>query len=296
VVLNGVMIGLSRQEAQRRLDAVFEFAELRDFVDLKLKNYSSGMMVRLAFSVMIQSDADVLLIDEVLAVGDAAFQQKCADVFHEMRDAGRTVVLVTHDMASVQRYCHRAMLLHDGELRFIGDPEEVAKRYYRLNFAGWDGDRRSPSAAVPDVHARVVDAWLEDEGGERITNVEHGTPIRFGIVFEAIQELEQPVFGFHCANANGVHVFGFNRSLEVDEGEPDRVEAGRRVRISGTIENRLAPGRYVISCLISRRRAPGDAALQLVKPLDFVVFGSAQPGLVSVPVEAEAVAETEEEL
>ena len=86
VVLNGVMMGLSRREARRRLDAVLDFAELEEFVDLKLKNYSSGMLVRLAFSVMIQAEADILLIDEVLAVGDAAFQQKCRDVFAEMRD------------------------------------------------------------------------------------------------------------------------------------------------------------------------------------------------------------------
>src|SRR3954464_4336994 len=97
VVLNGVMMGLPRREAQRRLDAVLDFAELRDFVDLKLKNYSSGMMVRLAFSVMIQAEADVLLVDEVLAVGDAAFQEKCAAVFEDMRRSDRTIVLVTHD-------------------------------------------------------------------------------------------------------------------------------------------------------------------------------------------------------
>ena len=89
MVLNGVMMGLSQREAARRLDSVIDFAELHDFVDLKLKNYSSGMLVRLAFSVMLEAKADILLIDEVLAVGDASFQQKCADAFHEMRDEGR---------------------------------------------------------------------------------------------------------------------------------------------------------------------------------------------------------------
>ena len=116
------MMGLSQREARRRLDAVLEFAELEEFVDLKLKNYSSGMLVRLAFSVMIQAEADILLIDEVLAVGDAAFQQKCRDVFAEMKDGGRTLVLVTHDMTAVQRYCHRAMLLDEGELRLHRRP------------------------------------------------------------------------------------------------------------------------------------------------------------------------------
>ena len=102
VVLNGVLMGLSRREAQRRLGAVIDFAELHEFADLKLKNYSSGMMVRLAFAVMVQAEADIMLIDEVLAVGDAAFAQKCMDVFHERRRAGKTIVLVTHDMATVQ--------------------------------------------------------------------------------------------------------------------------------------------------------------------------------------------------
>ena len=117
VILNGIMLGLTPREARRRYDEVIEFAELREFEDLKLKNYSSGMHVRLAFSVMIQVDADVLLIDEVLAVGDAAFQQKCFDEFNRLRDEGRTIVLVTHDMASVQRFCHRAMLLERGRRR-----------------------------------------------------------------------------------------------------------------------------------------------------------------------------------
>src|SRR5512132_228035 len=131
VVLNGVMMGLSRREAQRSLDAVLDFAELGDFVDLKLKNYSSGMLVRLSFSVMVQSDAEVLLIDEVLAVGDAGFQRKCADTFREMRSTDRTIVLVTHDMTAIESYCDRAMLLHDGEQRYIGAPQEVGRRYYR---------------------------------------------------------------------------------------------------------------------------------------------------------------------
>jgi len=116
VVLNAVMMGLSPKEARERFDAVMAFAELEDFLDMKLKNYSSGMQVRLAFSVMVQVDADVLLIDEVLAVGDAAFQQKCFDVFYRLRDEGRTIVLVTHQMPIVEQFSHRALLLNDGKI------------------------------------------------------------------------------------------------------------------------------------------------------------------------------------
>ena len=177
VVINGVMMGLSQREARGKLDAVLEFAELEDFADLKLKNYSSGMLVRLAFSLMIQSNAEILLIDEVLAVGDAAFQQKCHEVFREISDRNRTVVLVTHDMSSVQAHCHRAMLLEDGKVQFIGEPEEAARQYLVANF---EGSRLTSKQAklfaalapggsidagevdlVPDLLIRVREAWLE---------------------------------------------------------------------------------------------------------------------------------------
>jgi ABC-2 type transport system ATP-binding protein len=285
VVLNGVMMGLTRTEARRRLDSVLEFAELADFVDLKLKNYSSGMMVRLAFAVMVEADADIMLIDEVLAVGDASFAQKCMDVFREKRAAGRTLVLVTHDMATVQGFCDRAMLLHDGELRYVGDAEEAALRYYRLNFGGTDAGAPAGPGGVPDVNVRVVDAWLEDEHGERVENVEQGTPIGLGIVFEARYLLESPVFGFHFLNEDGATVFGFNRTLGT---EPDRLEPGQRVRISGKIENPLLPGRYFVSCWISRNRTQGDLALHVIRPLEFVVYGTRPgPGNVSVRIDVD---------
>lgn len=135
VILNATMLGLSPREANRRFESVIDFAELGDFVDLKLKNYSSGMMVRLAFSVMIQVDADILLIDEVLAVGDAAFQQKCYDEFERIRASGNTVLFVTHDMSAVQRFCDRAVLLERGRMVVLGDPEDVGNRYLELNFS-----------------------------------------------------------------------------------------------------------------------------------------------------------------
>jgi len=288
VVLNGVMMGLGRREAARRLDAVLDFAELREYSDLKLKNYSSGMMVRLAFSVMVEADADIMLVDEVLAVGDAAFAQKCMDVFHAKREAGRTIVLVTHDMATVQGLCDRAMLIHDGELRHLGDPEETALRYYRLNFGG--PEHANGGGGVPDVNVRVADAWLENAHGERVENVEQGEAIGLGVVFEARHDLERPVFGFHFVNEDGVPVFGFNRTLP--EGQDERVAAGQRVRIAGTIENPLLPGRYFVSCLISRNRTQGDLAMHVVRLLDFVVYGTRPgPGSVSVDVDVEAVLE-----
>jgi ABC-type polysaccharide/polyol phosphate transport system ATPase subunit len=291
VVLNGVMMGLSRREARRRLDSVLDFAELRDFVDLRLKNYSSGMMVRLAFAVMVEADADIMLVDEVLAVGDASFAQKCMDVFREKRRAGRTLVLVTHDMATVQSFCDRAMLIHDGERRYIGDAEEAALRYYRLNFGG-DRENGARPGGVPDVNVRVIEASLRSEAGDSVENVEQGEAIGLDILFEARHELVDPVFGFHFLNSDGDTLFGFNRTMSSGEGEPVRVAAGERVRITGTIENPLLPGRYFVTCWISRNRTQGDLALHIVRLLDFVVYGTRPgPGSVSVRADVEASVE-----
>ena len=145
VIINGIMLGLTRKEARERFDEIIAFAELEEFLDLKLKNYSSGMYVRLAFSVAVQVDADVLLIDEVLAVGDSAFQQKCFDQFRRLRAAGKTIVFVTHDMGSVSRLCDRAMLMERGRIVCMGDPDRVAREYHELNFGRRSRRRRQPS-------------------------------------------------------------------------------------------------------------------------------------------------------
>jgi ABC-2 type transport system ATP-binding protein len=274
VVLNGVMMGLGRRAAARRLDSVLEFAELREFVDLKLKNYSSGMMVRLAFAVMVEANADVMLVDEVLAVGDAAFGQKCMDVFREKRRAGKTLVLVTHDMATVQAFCDRAMLIHDGEQRFLGDPEEAALRYYRLNFGGQPPDHANGShpAAVPDVNVKLIDVWLEDQAGQRVDNVEQEKVFRFNLLVEARQPMSQPIFNFHCLNMDGDWVFAFSKEVEKPDGRP--VAQGERIRLVAEIENPLLPNRYAIECWISRNREEGNMAIHILRLLDFFVYGT----------------------
>jgi ABC-2 type transport system ATP-binding protein len=283
VALNGVMMGLGRREAAATLDRVLEFAELREFVDLKLKNYSSGMQVRLAFAVMVEADADIMLVDEVLAVGDASFAQKCLDVFRAKRRAGKTLVLVSHDMATVQGFCDRAMLIHDGEPRYIGDPEETALRYYRLNFGGPDTGNGAPGAPVPDVNVKLIDVWLENETGHRVENIEQRKPIRLNLLVEARHDLDHPLFNFQVLNSDGVPVFGFNEELSVDEPDRGRISAGGRVRIAGTIDNPLLPGRYSVTCLISRDRTEGQLALHALRLLDFLVYGT-KPGLGSVSV------------
>ena len=194
VALNGIMLGLSPREARARYDAVIEFAELEEFQELKLKNYSSGMSVRLAFSVAIQVDAEILLIDEVLAVGDAAFQQKCFDVFIRMREEGRTIIFVTHDMGAVTRFCHRAMLLERGEVVTIGDPADVADRYLEIAFGrdvGYD-DFEVATPRMGDGAARVSEVWLGDDRAEKRSVAPQSEPLTLNVLVKFNREVSDP--------------------------------------------------------------------------------------------------------
>lgn len=133
VFLNGALLGYSHEEMEKRYDGIVQFAELGRFMDQKLKNYSSGMQVRLAFSIAIQAEGDILLLDEVLAVGDEAFQRKCFNYFNELKRRKKTVILVTHDMGAVERFCNRAVFIENGEIKLMGAPHKVAAAYSKSN-------------------------------------------------------------------------------------------------------------------------------------------------------------------
>jgi ABC-2 type transport system ATP-binding protein len=269
VVLNGVMMGLTPREMQRRLAAVIEFAELEDF------------------SVMLQADADVLLIDEVLAVGDASFQQKCADAFHRMKEQGKTIVLVTHEMSTVEAYCHRAMLIADGKVRHVGDPARVGREYLRLNFE--QGSAGGDPILESSDEVRMVDAWIEGPNGKRLTNVEHGQRLRLRLRLEALRELAGISVGLSISNADGINVFEFGAVVE-EGGELAPLSTGQQVEVTADVETLLTPGRYFVHCGINRAKAAG-VALYVHNAVDFVVFGGDghSRGVVSLPHEIEAV-------
>lgn len=134
VFLNGALLGFNRKQMSAMYDDIVAFAELEPFMDQKLKNYSSGMQVRLAFSIAIKAENDILIFDEVLAVGDANFQEKCIKQFEKYKQDGKTIILVTHAMDTVKRFCNRAALINYGKLEFIGEPDEAVDIYNKLNF------------------------------------------------------------------------------------------------------------------------------------------------------------------
>jgi ABC-2 type transport system ATP-binding protein len=141
VFLNGALLGFDRKQVNSMYNDIVDFAELPEFMDQRLKNYSSGMLVRLAFSIAIRARSDILLLDEVLAVGDEAFQRKCISYFETLKRNNKTVVLVTHDMGSVERFCTRAMFIEDGSIKLIGNAREVASAYSRSNDESYKVDQ-----------------------------------------------------------------------------------------------------------------------------------------------------------
>jgi ABC-type polysaccharide/polyol phosphate transport system ATPase subunit len=257
VIINATMLGLSPRVARRRFDSIVDFAELGEFVDLKLKNYSSGMLVRLAFAVMIQVDADILLIDEVLAVGDAAFQQKCFDEFVRIRDAGKTILLVTHDMAAVHRFCDRAMLLERGRVVEVGDPDTVGNRYLEINFSERARDdaahEREPASLerMGDGDAEILEAWFEDDAGERAATMSSGGRCTFAARVRFVRPVDDPLFGVVLQNDRRDTILA--ASTLWSSPTPGRFAAGQEVTYSVTFENLLVPGRYDATPAVARQ-------------------------------------------
>ena len=257
VVINATMLGLSPREARRRFEAVVEFAELGEFVDLKLKNYSSGMLVRLAFAVMVQVDADILLIDEVLAVGDAAFQQKCFDEFVRIRDAGKTILLVTHDMGAVHRFCDRAMLLERGRVVTVDGPDTVGNRYLEMNFSvsareAADHQREPRSTErMGDGAASILECWFENDAGAHVEVLPTGGRCGFGARVRFAAPVADPLFGVVLQNERRETILA--ASTLWSDPTPGHFAAGQEVTYRVTFDNLLVPGRYHATPAVARQ-------------------------------------------
>ncbi|HEX4107185.1 MAG TPA: ABC transporter ATP-binding protein [Solirubrobacteraceae bacterium] len=286
VVLNGIMLGLTPKAARERYEQVIDFAELKEFENLKLKNYSSGMHVRLAFSVAIHVDAELLIMDEVLAVGDAAFQQKCFDVFSRMRDEGKTIVLVTHDMGAVVRFCHRALLLERGNAVALGTPQDVADQYLELAF------RREHTAIEPDIGvarlgdgaARVTDIWVGHSAESAQAYAQQGRPLTIKVLVQFHQAVTDPSVTLRIINEERQVVIVGRTDLQHERS--GAFHAGDRAEFAFSMHNMLAPGRYHTGVSIARRGSGVDRMDTMHGGLSFVVIGTVKSGgLIEVPVE-----------
>jgi len=259
VMINAIMLGLTRQQARERFDDIIAFGGLEEFLDLKLKNYSSGMIVRLAFSVAIQVDAEVLLIDEVLAVGDAAFQQKCFAEFHRLKDEGRTILFVTHDMSAVERFCDRAVLLEKGKMVHLGEPYTVARQYNELNFGRTVHQlpEEGSEERFGDRAAEIVEAWFENGDGDRVGDMAHGELCRVCMRVRFHEQVEQPVFGFTLRNDVGATIFGAHSDMTI--GPTGVFDADSEAVARFEFQNWMVASTYMVTPSIARHGPGADA-------------------------------------
>jgi ABC-type polysaccharide/polyol phosphate transport system ATPase subunit len=283
VFINGIMLGLSKREIQARFDDIVEFAELRDFIDAPVKTYSSGMYMRLGFAVAIHVDPDVLLVDEVLAVGDEAFTHKCLDKFSEFRRRNKTILLVTHSLNLVERFCDEALWLDAGRARTHGDPKRVVDAYLTAvehseeellaatTAKAVDASAPSPADAPsqPDApsdptsnmfqavegrwgsrEVEITNVMLVDGAGEPSFVFHSGEPLAIRLAVRAPQPTEDFVFGVGIFNADGVCCYGTNTYIE--EMNPQRLAGDAEATFA--IENLdLVEGTYKLDVAVHKR-------------------------------------------
>lgn len=241
VFLNGALLGFSRQEMLAMYDEIVQFAELHDFMDQKLKNYSSGMQVRLAFSIAIRARTDILVLDEVLAVGDAAFQQKCYDTFTELKNQGVTIILVTHDMNSVLRFCNKAIMLHEGHIYEQGAPSKVADIYLRLNFSGQERTLPQLDDASNTDKKSLISLVEFVDGGGLSAQFDPGDKAKIAIEYINPKK-EHLRFSLQVYNESDVYCFGTNTLIDNTS-----IKNSAKGRVTVKIRLNLTPGNYYVT-------------------------------------------------
>jgi ABC-type polysaccharide/polyol phosphate transport system ATPase subunit len=211
IFLNASILGISREDAEQKFDKIVDFAGLREFVDMPVRHYSSGMYVRLAFSVAVEMNPDILLIDEVLAVGDTAFQMKCLDRIRAFKKAGKTILFVSHALDTVEQFCDEVFLLYKGEMVMQGDPSETIFAYLK-QYQVRIGDLNVEEHGTKEVEFVSV-RLLNDESKEAYL-FESGTSMSIEITYTAKKRIEKPVFGFNIKTGNGSYICGSNTQLD----------------------------------------------------------------------------------
>jgi ABC-type polysaccharide/polyol phosphate transport system ATPase subunit len=286
VFINGIMLGLSKREVEQRFDAIVDFAELRDFIDEPVKTYSSGMYMRLGFAVAIHVDPDVLLVDEVLAVGDEAFTHKCLDKFAEFKRRGRTTLLVTHTLGLVERFCDEAIWLDAGEKRAEGHPKRVIDAYVadverqeekfltgtdaraqqepaRADAAPVAAPTGEPSDMSTSAEGRwgsgpvqIVDVAVLARDGQPSHVFHSGDPLVIRIQVQSPQPVDDFVFGVAISGADGALVYGTNTGIEGQDSVSLSGDAEVRFEIDAID---LVEGTYKLDVAVHKRDgAPYD--------------------------------------
>lgn len=275
VFLNGALLGFTRKEMEAMYDEIVAFAELEPFMDQKLKNYSSGMQVRLAFSVAIKARNDIMIFDEVLAVGDEAFQHKCIDIFEQYKASGQTVVLVTHDMETVKKFCNRAVLIQDGKIIKEGNPVQVANEYSRLNQAVIDAsiDRNR------QYTGENVDVTIHGATGKKQRSFKVGETISFDIAWRH-DKTRAIMVDLYRKDSDLVSNFITNR-----EGF---AKLPKDKKLTLDIEANLGPGSYYVDVNLlnhdgSVKYDVAYRAEEFTITKDFSVVGQSFGGLTLIP-------------
>lgn len=248
IFLNGAIIGMTRREIARKFDRIVEFAEVSKFLDTPVKYYSSGMYVRLAFSVAAHMEPDILLVDEVLAVGDAAFQRKCLNKMEEVtREDGRTIIFVSHTMAAIERLCRKTVLLEKGRIAMVGDTRDVINHYLNV---GRTAHRVAPDAGVFSGKGyRITEIELVD-GLSGTFGIAYDQPLRLRLHLEVEELLENMNFAVTCNSLNDQLIF-IARNSDEEEHVAARLEPGRYA-LDISIRHMLRPGDYHIGLGITR--------------------------------------------
>ncbi len=257
IYLNGSLLGYSSKEVDNMYDDIVEFAELEDFMDQKLKNYSSGMQVRLAFSVATRAKADILLIDEVLAVGDADFQKKCFSYFRKLKKQGKTVIFVSHDMDAIREYCDRAILIENSKLIKEGNAEEIAKEYTKLFIPTLPQEEQDAIQAEShnQEHAKVGNSGRWGVGGVTIsglvTDKSYYTEADkfIKISFEVIADqgfTDQIIPGFTIKDQTGRAIVGTNTHIISQGRNKVDILSKQKLVVEWTIPNIFSDGTYLV--------------------------------------------------
>jgi ABC-2 type transport system ATP-binding protein len=286
VFLNGALLGFSRPEVAAIYDEIVAFAELERFMDQKLKNYSSGMQVRLAFSIAIRANTDILVLDEVLAVGDEAFQRKCYDYFNELKQKGKTVVLVTHDMSAVQRFCTRAIVLNKGKVIFNGNTEEATDIYRNLNFESTDNankrgnKRRQLKGENLENVSRITELMTLDKNGKEKTLFKPRESFTISCTIKIKRAIDKPLVVLYFNNPGGVPLAALN--TKVDGNELKSLKAGDTLVVKWDLEGVYNDGKYLVSAEVSNLDDYKTHS-RLIDGCEFSIVGWEMPNVLLHP-------------